>query len=111
MSEYINGWDMQDAISRCADLEAELARERRDHAKLVEAAKVLKDYVDLPPSDYCSREMNDAWEVFKALDRPTSVDTNFVSGLDRKESKMLKSAVKDGFESLYPQKHEEENDE
>ena len=39
MSEYINGWDMQDAISRCADLDAELARERRDHAKLVEAAR------------------------------------------------------------------------
>jgi hypothetical protein len=49
MSEYINGWDMQDAISRCADLEAELARERRDHAKLVEAARTMLDRYDNPP--------------------------------------------------------------
>ena len=38
------------------------------HADLVKASKVLKDYVDLPVSDYCTAEMNEAWEVFKALE-------------------------------------------
>ena len=34
MSEYIPGWDMQDAIGRVADLEAELLKERRAYQEL-----------------------------------------------------------------------------
>jgi hypothetical protein len=60
---------------QCNELSADLkvamdlaeAMSKRN-ARLVEAVKVLKDYVDLPASDYCSREMNEAWEVFKALE-------------------------------------------
>ena len=48
MSDYIDGWDMQDAIGRVADLEAELLKERRAYqeieSQLASVKRIIRHY-------------------------------------------------------------------
>ena len=47
MSDYIDGWDMQDAIGRIADLESELLKERRAYQEIATRHDTLVERFNL----------------------------------------------------------------
>jgi len=62
MSDYIDGWDMQDAIGRAADLEAELIKERRARVELraavMDCIELLEDWFPLIDDMRCASEID-----------------------------------------------------